>query len=337
MWGAMALTLTAAFSVAAVMTLVSMQVSKRLHILDEPNSIKIHSEPIPRLGGMGIFAGLAVAVAMSDSLDTNMHSTIRAAVIGAIPIFVTGTLDDCWGLRPVEKLSGQALGAIVYCWLSGVWRATSLIGSGIRTGAVVIVITGLANSFNLTDGMNGLLAGISSVLFAGGAAIAAFSDMTAVSTVLLGATGACLGFLPHNFPRARTFMGDSGSLLLGAVAAMFLIELGLRHGLVSAPVLGWVTALSVPISDTALAITRRIRRGGNVLEGDRDHLYDRIARLLGGDATTAVVIMWCLAALTLCGGIVVSRHTSVAGALTIVIATYSVVVLIGSLLGCAGK
>lgn len=320
------------FAASLIATAASIWLANRLGVLDTPDRIKIHTQPTPRLGGIGVFVGSVVGVFLLHGIGIARLDEALAALAGTGLVFTTGIADDVRNIHPLTKIAGQMLGAITYAAISSVVEPGSPVQVGVRLVAAVTAVVALSNSFNLLDGMNGLLAGVSVIAFSCGAVIASRNAMIPMSYGLVGVAAACLGFVPFNFPSARTFLGDSGSLVLGTVSALFLLELIDRFGMISTPTIGWLTMLSVPITDTVLAMIRRFRRGECIFQGDRAHMYDRLADMIVGNVTMAVILMWLLSMVTASLGLLASRQPSAAGALRIALLCYGGVSALGSLL-----
>jgi UDP-GlcNAc:undecaprenyl-phosphate GlcNAc-1-phosphate transferase len=312
-------TFAAAFIVSIVMTHVSIKLAKKLDVYDKPNDIKIHETPIPRLGGIGIICGIAAAII---SIRLCEVAVTNAAISAMIIVAMTGLADDYKSVKPLTKIGGQIVGAIIYIIFSYIYQCKVGVWLPIHLIFTMIAIIGLSNSFNLMDGMNGLLAGMSVIVFTTGAIIATTNNMNGISLLFIGTSAACLGFLLFNYPRAKTFMGDSGSLTLGTISALFLIKLVIEHGLLSTPALGWLTVLSVPVSDTILAIVRRISRRESFLKGDRNHIYDNMAQIMNGNTAKTVIVMWIVIITTAGLGILASNQGALINALVIAMFTY---------------
>ncbi len=173
-WLAVSLT---AFLGAAIVTRVSIWLAFRLGIVDKPNKIKIHSKPVARLGGMGVFGGCLAAATVLSRLEGIRDCTPPAVVVAASCIFATGLADDCWSLSPCGKVMGQLVGAVAYLALPRTIASAPRDVSLMHGLFVVVALIGFPNSFNLMDGMNGLLAGMCIITFAGGSIIAEWSPV----------------------------------------------------------------------------------------------------------------------------------------------------------------
>lgn len=260
----------------------------RFGLVDQPDQQrKIHVAPIPRVGGVVIFAsvlcayGLLLAVRLSSGhiVWENLPLITRLAPAFAI-VFVVGLIDDIVSVRPWIKLGGEVIAAI-YAWSAGI-RVNAFAGHpfvGLVSFLVTIFWVVLCtNAINLIDGVDGLAAGVS--LFAAltmtGEALLIHSF--AMALVVVPLAGALLGFLRYNFYPASVFLGDSGSLTLGFLFGCF----GAMWSEKSTTVLGLTApllVLAVPILDVGIAIVRRILRGDPIFSADRAHIHHKLLAL----------------------------------------------------------
>ena len=265
----------------------SIWLARRTGAVAEPDADRhIHSQPTPRLGGIAMFLGFAVAVAaFGDSIQYRWQVV---AVCGAITIAMA--LDDILDLSWKAKLSIE-VGAGVLVALSGVvitfiavpgLASTSVWQLGwLATPITIAWITGMEVSVNFLDGADGVAAGVVAIvaavlLLAAINRLQAPGDVQSGVIVMSGAImGCCLGFLVFNLPPARVFMGDSGSHFLGVALGMLTI-LGVSKIVVGLSLLVPIIALGLPITDTAYAIVRRKRAGRSPAEPDAGHLHHRL-------------------------------------------------------------
>jgi UDP-GlcNAc:undecaprenyl-phosphate GlcNAc-1-phosphate transferase len=292
----------------------------RVGVLDEPGQRKIHCGTIPLAGGLAIMSGLLLPTILASiflyysdaagksSVDAKAISllqyglsrrAIRLAgiLLGALGMLGLGLLDDKYELRPRTKFLGQFLVAALVA-ASGV-QITLFVHSTIFHYAMTILwIITLINAFNFMDNMNGLCAGLAAIgaLYFG--LIAGADGQYLVASIAFLAFGALLGFMPYNFPKARAFLGDSGSHLLGYVMAVLAILphfYNPRHPRRLA-VLMPLLVLAVPLIDLVWVVALRWRIGQPFYQGDTNHLSHRVVRL-GISPTRAVLIIWLLAAI----------------------------------------
>ncbi|KWW99513.1 undecaprenyl/decaprenyl-phosphate alpha-N-acetylglucosaminyl 1-phosphate transferase [Carbonactinospora thermoautotrophica] len=282
----------------------------------------VHAVPIPRLGGLAMFAGLCAALIVASELPF-MQSIYRqsddpkAVFFGGLLICLLGVVDDKWGVDPFLKLGGQILAALVMAmygiqmtWIPIPGVTTVLLDptTGILLTVLIVVVT--INAVNFVDGLDGLAAGmvgIAALAFFGFSwyqwtrnGIEAVASPTLMSAILVGM---CLGFLPHNFNPARIFMGDTGSMLIGLVLSASSISLagkldshGLNHFVPALlPLLLPVAVLAVPLVDLCLAVVRRTWKGQSPFAADKQHLHHRLLDI-GHSHRRAVLIMYLWAA-----------------------------------------
>ena len=265
----------------------SIWLARRTGAVAEPDADRhIHSQPTPRLGGIAMFLGFAVAVAAFGSSIQYRWQVV--AVCGAITIAMA--LDDIFDLSWKAKLTIE-VGAGVLVAVSGVLitfiavpglGSTSVWQLGWLAAPITIAwITGMEVSVNFLDGADGVAAGVVAIvaavlLLAAINRLQAPGDVQSGVIVMSGAImGCCLGFLVFNLPPARVFMGDSGSHFLGVALGMLTI-LGVSKIVVGLSLLVPLIALGLPISDTAFAIVRRKRAGRSPAEPDAGHLHHRL-------------------------------------------------------------
>ena len=279
----------------------------------------VHDAVTPRLGGVAMFAGVAAAMLIASNvpfleglfLDSRQPFAILAA---AGLVCLLGAADDKWDLDWVTKLAGQVLAAVLLAW-QGVSLVTLPIGGvTVLSGRTALILTVLVvvismNAVNFVDGLDGLAAGVMAI---GGSAFflyaytltrsASSSDYSSLAALLTaGLIGACLGFLPHNMTRARIFMGDSGSMMLGLLLAASTIAVTgqVDPGRLSGadffgqflPILLPIGVMVIPFLDFALAVVRRIGSGKSPFHADQAHLHHRLLSL-GHSKRTAVLIMY---------------------------------------------
>jgi UDP-GlcNAc:undecaprenyl-phosphate GlcNAc-1-phosphate transferase len=286
----------------------------RVGLVDDPGHRKIHDLPIPLAGGLAVLTGLLVPLAVATALlkfnligesssgpllhGLNKRALQLAAIaFGAAGMTILGLLDDKYELRPAHKFLGQLLIASIVA-AAGV-RITLFVPSVLFSYAVTILwLLTIINAFNFMDNMNGLCSGLG--VFGTGlfGFIAAFHGQYLVALLAFLTCGALLGFLPHNFPHARAFLGDSGSHLVGYLLAVIAILPHFHSEKHPHPlaVLTPLLVLAVPLGDLAWVVLLRTRMGKPFYVGDTNHLSHRLVR--GGiSKPTAVVLIWLLALL----------------------------------------
>ena len=269
-----------------------------------------HAEAVPRIGGAGIMLGFAVVYLLCfyqlDDLDNEslLHYAVFAGAAGA---FLLGFIDDFRPLGAKVKLLAQIIIAMLAheCGLS-IERVNlpffGLVDLGIFSVALTVIwFVAMMNLINLIDGLDGLAGGIGLMLMAL-LAYLGFHEGLALSTILaLGMVGAILGFLFHNFPPAKVYMGDSGAYLIGyTIAALALLNS--QKGTVAAALIAPVLALALPIADVAFAMLRRGIKGLPLFRPDRSHIHHRLIRA-GLSHRNTVLILYAVSLLALGAGL----------------------------------
>ena len=236
------------------------KVAHHVGALDMPNARKVHKNPMPRLGGLGIYMGFLIGYILFGTMSIRMN----AILIGSFIIIVTGIVDDIKPIPAKVKFLFQVLAAAVVAvygkiLLQDIEAFGFYLDFGIFSYPITILfIVGIINCINLIDGLDGLAAGLSSIYFITiGIVIVGWKHtfgLDAIITfIMLGST---LGFLCHNFNPAKIFMGDSGSMFLGYIIAVIAL-LGFKNVTLTT-FLAPICLLAIPIMDTLFAILRRL-------------------------------------------------------------------------------
>ncbi len=285
----------------------------RTGLVDEPGERKIHAQPIPLAGGLAVLTGVLLplaAAAVLAALDGRhvpnpsalIHGLERRAVelgaiaLGGVGIVALGWLDDKIELKPLVKFAGQLCIAALVA-RSGT-RVTLFVHSLAFSYAVTMLwLLTVINAFNFMDNMNGLCTGLGAIAAFCFAAIAATDGQYLVALIALLGCGALLGFLPYNFPKARAFLGDSGSHLVGYLLAVLAI---LPHFYSRSRPHPWAVlkpllVLAIPLLDLAVVVLLRWRSGRPFYVGDTNHLSHRLVRR-GLTQSSAVLLIWLAAA-----------------------------------------
>ncbi len=261
-----------------------------LNITDRPSGRKVHTHPIPYLGGLAFHASTTAALLYvflfaPYILDVQISLSQLWVLYGvAMGFQLLGVVDDVLNVSPTVKLTIQTVLALILTQGGFlIDEISSPLGGAIPLGWLgwavsVLWILTIVNAINFIDGLDGLAAGI--VFFA---ALANFvialhpwqNFVCLISLILMGAT---VGFLPYNFSPAKIFMGDAGSLYLGAILAGSSLVTNMKGATVMSLSLPLVI-LSIPLLDTVLTVVRRGKRGMNLFKADREHVHHRLLRL----------------------------------------------------------
>lgn len=260
--------------------------ARRIGLVDPVDDRKIHTEPIPRLGGVALFVSVLIAVgALALGVrfgGFTLDKTLFTLVSGAAGMFVLGLVDDLRPMRARYKLAAQVTIALCVCAAGVRFDSVTLPFLGAFTlvpwFAVAMTVTwlvGISNAFNLIDGLDGLAAGVALFALSTFFIVAVlFGHIGAAVTAVILA-GATIGFLRFNFHPASIFLGDSGSLFVGfMLAGLGLVAAQKIPGQVS--IIIPVVALGLPILDTALTIVRRFLRLQPIFSPDRGHIHHRL-------------------------------------------------------------
>jgi UDP-GlcNAc:undecaprenyl-phosphate GlcNAc-1-phosphate transferase len=285
-------------------TPVAARIARAVGAVDHPSDRRIHREPTPRLGGLGILAGFLVPVLYYLPED----SAARALVCGAILITALGAVDDIWGLSPALKLAGQIACAAVpiAAGLTIDHITIPFLGAGDLGPAqyplTVLWFVALMNMINFIDGMDGLAAGITGLGATTFAILAASLGRADPAIMAAALAGACAAFLVFNFHPARVFMGDSGSMLLGFVIAGVAIS-GVMKTTAAIAVVAPLLILAIPILDTSFVILKRLKHRLPIYSADRSHFHHRFFAIGWGQRKTVLALYgWC----ALMGGVAVA-------------------------------
>jgi UDP-GlcNAc:undecaprenyl-phosphate/decaprenyl-phosphate GlcNAc-1-phosphate transferase len=280
-----------AFAAAAVLACAlvrSVLGFARRMLLDVPGARSSHSVPTPRGGGLGVVGAIALVLAAEAVRRGDV--AFAAPALPALAACAVGFADDRRAMRWPPKLALLVLAAVLALPFATV-RSVELpyagtVDLGVLAGPLTVLwLCGFSNAFNFMDGLNGI-AGLTAVV--SGAAFATAGVLAGDErTAVLGAVvaGAAAGFLPWNFPRARIFLGDSGSLPLGMLLALLAVVASTPRtpgapAAVEFP--AGVLLLGPFVFDVAFTLVRRAREGKPLGEGHNEHLYQRLARGLGG-------------------------------------------------------
>lgn len=263
---------------------IIIRVAEQKKLYDLPDERKVHTKPIPSLGGVGIFVGFLLASLLTISIP--VYPEFQYYVAALIVIFFLGLKDDLIVLSPTKKFIGQVIAASILIHLGGV-RITSMHGIfginelplGFSIAITYLTMIVVINSFNLIDGVDGLAGslGLLTMMIFG---IYFFNiNMLAYSVFAFAMVGSLAAFLIFNNNPARVFMGDSGSLIIGLVNAIMVIKFigyadsaNVVFPLGSSVAIG-MAILIVPLLDTLRVFSIRIFRGRSPFSPDRNHVH----------------------------------------------------------------
>ena len=281
------------FLFTALFVPVVKKMANFIGALDMPNERKVHKVPIPRLGGLGIYAGFLLGYMLFGIHSVQMN----AILIGSFIILVTGIFDDINSVPAKYKFLVQTIAAsivVVYGKLG--FSELTILGLSFHFPMIIndilaiFFIVAITNAINLIDGLDGLSSGISAIYFLTIAVIALITNKLGgidiiLSLIMLGAT---LGFLFHNFPPAKIFMGDTGSLFLGFMISIIAL-LGYKVTTFTSLVVP-IVVLAIPIFDTLFAILRRLLKGQSIAVADKEHFHHQLLKMKYSPVASILII-----------------------------------------------
>ncbi|HWM65928.1 MAG TPA: MraY family glycosyltransferase [Steroidobacteraceae bacterium] len=283
-----------ALSVTAALIPLLARWAPAIGLTDAPGPRKVHSAPVPRVGGLAMAAGLFVATLLTVELSP----PVQGLLLGLLVLVLFGLWDDRVNLSYGAKFAGQVI-AVGICMFVGDINIGALTFGGINavppaisTLITFVFLIGITNAINLADGLDGLAGGMALLCLCAIALFSVASGNTAVTAIALIEAGAVLGFLRFNTHPARVFMGDCGSQMLGlSVGALALLATQGETCALSAalPLL----LLGLPIMDTLTVMLTRIRAGRSPFTADRNHLHHRLLNL-GFEHREAVFLIYLL-------------------------------------------
>lgn len=310
LWGP----LLVAFVVAAAVTPAAIKIAPKIGAMDIPkDERRMHKKPMPRFGGIAIYLGIMVALAIFALKDKGITSVMTGCTL----IYMLGLIDDLKDLKPLVKLCGQIVCAtVVYIMGVRIEFITNYFGPGnMAFGDVacfiitVLWLIAITNAVNLIDGLDGLAAGIAAISALCIGYVAYIHGQYVPTLAMMAIAGAALGFLPYNFNPAKIFMGDSGSELLGfSIAAVSI--LGTVKSATIVVVIIPALVLGLPIFDTVMAIFRRLAKHQSIGTADKDHLHHRIMKA-GFGQKRAVMILYCISGIMGIVAVLYSRGLTV--------------------------
>jgi UDP-GlcNAc:undecaprenyl-phosphate GlcNAc-1-phosphate transferase len=277
------------FGITAAASPLVLRLLRRSQVVDIPSARSSHAVATPRGGGLACLAGLLVAVAVASPLG----AWNKAALLGIVAtLAVLGFADDVTDLPVWERLAVQLLVAVGAAWwgLRISWPLSIWVGLALVAG--VIWIVAYVNAFNFMDGINGL-AGVATTI--AGLDLAVVGLVRGDAFIAIGGSamaGAALAFLPWNYPRARVFLGDVGSYLLGGAAAL-LVLCGLQAHL---PVEALIAPEVIFVADTGWTLAGRVARHEDWKAAHRSHVYQRLQQRHGRHGSTTAAIAAVMAA-----------------------------------------
>ena len=281
------------FIISALLVPIAKKVAIHVEAIDVPNERKVHSKPMPRMGGLAIFFAFLCGYMLFAESTPQMLSIL----IGGFIILILGMIDDIKPIKARYKFLVQIFAACIVVFYGNVLlNEITALGLHLTFSTpfnyiiTIFFIVSITNAINLIDGIDGLASGVSSIYFTTIAVIAMLIDKTTgldvtLCLIMLGST---LGFLLHNFNPASIFMGDSGSLFLGFIISVISL-LGFKATTVTSLIVP-LLILAIPIIDTLLAIGRRLLKGESIGTPDKEHLHHQLLKMKFGTKKTVLII-----------------------------------------------
>jgi UDP-GlcNAc:undecaprenyl-phosphate GlcNAc-1-phosphate transferase len=288
------LILLVTFLTSLILSFICKKVAVHINALDIPNERKIHKKPTPRIGGLAIYGAFLLGYMIYGVAD---DPRMISVLIGGFIIILTGLIDDIKPIKARWKFLLQIIAAsVVVIYGQMYFSDITLLGLTLKFPYYInmilsiFFIVSVINVINLIDGLDGLSSGICSIYFLTiaiiGFVLHKFGGLDIIiSLIMLGAT---LGFLVHNFPPARIFMGDTGSMFLGFMIAIIAL-IGYKVATVTSIIIP-VLLLFIPIIDTLFAIIRRLLKKESIATPDKEHLHHQLLRMTSSPTKTVLLI-----------------------------------------------
>jgi UDP-GlcNAc:undecaprenyl-phosphate GlcNAc-1-phosphate transferase len=311
----------AAVIVTVAVVPISIYLSRRFGWIAEPGGRHAHGRPMPVLGGLAMYAGFAVAVAI---FAPEFNETPGVLIVSGLAMVLLA-IDDRRPMQPWVKLAVQVGLGLLAVLIFGIQiKFFSLPGNHIvQLGLLVTPVSlfwlvGMQNAINFLDGADGLAAGVTAIVAV--VLMLAAGELAQLEIVKLSGAlaGCCVGFLIFNFPPARIFMGDSGAHFLGIALGMISI-LGVAKVAVAFALAAPALALAVPIADTGWAIVRRRRQNASVATPDLMHLHHRL-QSFGLDPRQTCFVFYSASALLGAVGLTLFGHGRILAVVLVVTA-----------------
>lgn len=290
-------TLLLSLFITISLTPVFIKIAGKIKALDMPDKRKVHTAPIPRIGG----AAMAIGVFVTMMLWGEVGQFLKAYVIGAIIIVFFGVIDDSRGLTYKIKFAGQIAAALVIVCYGGL-RIVNLglllpdgatVPSWIGVPLTVVLVVGVTNAINLSDGLDGLAGGLSLLGFCCIGYLAYLEGNLIIALISIALIGAIFGFLRFNTYPASLFMGDTGSQFLGF--SLVVTSVSLTQGATAlSPVLPLII-FGFPVLDTITVMVSRLLEGRSPFMPDKKHFHHRLIGV-GFYHTEAVLIIYVIQA-----------------------------------------
>lgn len=332
---------------SVILTFLSGKVARRFNFIAVPSARSVHKQPTPLLGGVGIYLSFCLTILAGILIVKNGFlpeflkvyapgitgslKKVLAVISGGAVVVIFGIIDDKKSLKAPQKLLLQLI-AVAIIFSAGIKLSPFMsnpMQSFILTTFWFLL---MMNSFNLMDNMDGLSAGVA---FISGSILFTFAvqrQQLFVATILAVFLGSVLGFLKHNFPPAKIFMGECGSSFLGyflGTASILLTFYRYDENQTFLPIFAPLVIFSVLFFDTLSVIWIRKKRGRPISQADKNHLSHRLVSL-GMTQKQAVLFIYLL---TLCTGIgaLLLGSLNVFGGMIVLFQVFIIIIIVGIL------
>ncbi|HEX6594195.1 MAG TPA: MraY family glycosyltransferase [Bacillota bacterium] len=316
-----------------IVTPIIIKIALRWNIVDQPDrKRKTHNGTKPSMGGLAIFIGVVAGFMYVQPV----HEYMNAIIVGACLMIITGLLDDMFDLKPLYKLIGQLLAALVVV-SSGLiidkltipFLGTVYLDS-LGVILTIVWIVGASNAINLIDGLDGLAAGVSAIGLTSILIMAVMDYRFVVVYLSIILIGSSVGFLFHNFYPAKIFMGDTGALFLGYSIAIVSM-LGLFKNVAFFSFIVPLIVIAIPIFDTISAIIRRTMNNESIATADQQHIHYQLIHM-GYSHRASVLIIYAFSVFFGCMAIIFNS-TTLLSSLVVIVAIGLGIQLIAELAG----
>ena len=330
------------FILCLIIIPVLIKLSEKNSWYDEVDERKIHTGQISRLAGIAIFWSMAVGLTAGLIINSGISvlsdegfGRIASFLAAFVLIHVIGLIDDFRNIRPRYKFMIQIAAAVLVMVpdRSFTLLHVPFVNATLNIGFLGYILTavwiiGACNAVNLIDGMDGLSGGITAIASITIALVAVATGNLLTAIIAFALFGSLLGFLVFNFPPAKIFMGDSGSLFIGfTLASLPLLELNELNGM---SLIISVSILFIPVLDTLTSMLRRIRRGNSPFHPDREHIHHKLMdRNLS--ARQILIVIYSVSIL-LCAAIVIWSFTGKAFVIDITMVLWIILIVVSLLL-----
>ena len=287
-----------------ISNLFLLKFTPNYNILNKFKGRNFEQTKIPRLGGITIIISMLISLIIIRCLSGKAFTVIDKNVsytllfIGGLIILLLGIYDDLLGAKAFKKFFFQIIAAVIVYFggfkIAGIsipFIGTKSLGFQLLSFILTIIwIVGITNAVNILDGLDGLAVGVSFFAALSLGVLAFLSNQYFIVIIIVALLGSMIGFYPFNFPKAKMYLGDSGSLLIGfLLASLSMIRIH-RKGSLAIALMIPIIILLLPILETLVTIARRIYRKKSIFQGDTDHFHYRFLKKGFSETKTTICI-----------------------------------------------